>query len=93
MKKRLIKALSFLPNNQMIDLANDTFLTGYLDGSDKIYGFGRIDNEYMVITGDTPYPISDMDKEDLQYVFRLSTPNIFANIKGACYQIINIEDF
>ena len=93
MKKKLIKALSFLPDGQGIELGEDTFLTGMLDGSDKIYGFGRNGDEYVVIQGSTTtYPIMDMDKEDLDYIFKFSTPNIYKKIKTASYRIEDIEN-
>ncbi len=93
MKKKLIKALSFLPDGQGIDLGEDKFLTGMLDGSDKIYGFAREGNEYVVIgSSSTNYPIRDMDKEDLDYVFKFSVPNIYNKIKTASYRIEDIEN-
>ena len=95
MKKKLIKALSFLPEGQGIHLNEDVFLTGYLDGSDKIYGFAKQDGEIVVITGSSTgtYPVSDMDEEDIQYVFNLSSPNIFDKIKTSQYKIIDIDLF
>jgi hypothetical protein len=94
MKKRLIRLLAFLPEGQGINLLDDTFLTGMLDGSDKIYGFGKENGEIVVITGSSmfSYPVSDMDKEDLNYVFNLSSPNIFEKIKTAQYRIDDNED-
>lgn len=88
MKKKLIKVLSFLPDGQQIELGEDTFLTGMLDGSEKIYGFGRIGDEYVVISRDGEYPIMDMDKKDLHYIFKYS--NIYDKIKKASYRISDI---
>lgn len=92
MKKRLIKALSHLPEGQGIQLGNDTFLTGMLDGSDKIYGFGKIDGLIRVLNGsDDGYSIDDIDKEDLSYIFNYSSPNIYKKIVSSQYRITDID--
>lgn len=92
MKKKLIKVLQFLPDGFGIDLGKDTFLTGYLDGSDKIYGFGREGDDIVVITGRKfNYRISDMDKPDLDYIFNLSAPNIYKKIKRGEYEVVEID--
>ena len=87
MKKRLIKVLSFIPEGQYVYLENDVFLTGYLDGSDKIYGFGRLNGEFVVI-GDSPYPIDNLTNDDLSFIFKSS--EIYSNIKNARYRIKDI---
>ncbi len=90
MKKKLIKALQFLPDGFGIDLGEDTFLTGYLDGSDKIYGFGRDGDDIIVIAGTMfNYPIGDMDKPDLKYIFNLS--DIYEKILRGEYEVVDID--
>lgn len=91
MKKRLIKVLSFLPEGQGIYLGNDVFLTGLLNGSDKIYGFAKINGEYMVVTSDTEYPINDMDDVDIKFVFH-GNPCIYDKITTASYRIDDFEN-
>ena len=92
MKKRLIKALCYLPEGQGIELGEDTFLTGMLDGSNKIYGFGKINGKIIVLNGSCGgYPISDIDMEDLRYIFNYSAPNIFNKIKEFKYRIYDID--
>lgn len=89
MKKKLIKLLSYLEDNQSLLLGDDTFLIGELDGSDKLYGFINEGGEIKVITRQCSdgYPISDMDKEDLNYIFKLSAPNIAEKIKNKKYEL------
>jgi hypothetical protein len=89
MKKKLINALCYLPEGQAIQLDDDTFLTGFLDGSDKIYGFGKLDGEIRVLNGSGDYSIDDIDKKDLEYVFYLS--NIFEKIKTYQYKIYDMD--
>jgi hypothetical protein len=89
MKKRLIKALYYIPDGQCISLGNDTFLTGLLDGSDKIYGFGREGNNYIVIANGYTYSIDDLTKDDLRYIFAGSS--IYAKIKSFDYMIYDID--
>jgi len=86
MKKlsKLINALNYLPNNYRLYLGNDVFLTGLLDGSDKIYGFIRLDGE-LFVDGGNQYPIQDMDADDLNYIFNQS--EIFDNIIAKKYEI------
>ncbi len=85
MKKRLIKALVYVPEGQYVSLGKDTFLTGYLDGSEKIYGFGRLDGELVVISRGGEYRIEHLEDEDLEYIFKLS--DIFKKIKTYQYPI------
>ena len=89
MKKRLIKALYYIPDGQGISLGSDTFLTGLLDGSDKIYGFGREGNNYIVIGSGGNYPIDDLTKDDLRYIFAGSS--IYVKIKSFDYKIYDIN--
>jgi hypothetical protein len=89
-KQKLIKLLSYLKNDQSLQLGDDTFLcTGGLDGSDKIYGFVKEAGELKVISRQCSegYPIADMDKDDLDYIFKLSTPNIAEKIGLKKYEI------
>lgn len=92
MKKKLIKMLSFLEDGKGIELGNDTFLVGECDGSDKIYGFFKSDNELFVVSRQCSdgYPIEQMDKEDLSYMFKLSS--ISKKIEERKYKVVNSED-
>jgi len=92
--EKLIKKLSYLKEGEGIHLGNDVFLIGELDGSDKIYGFVRTDGELKVRTRGCSdgYPISDMDKEDLQYIFSLSTPNIYKKIQAKEYETVDANE-
>jgi hypothetical protein len=85
MKKKLIKALCYVPEGQYVSLGDDTFLTGYLDGSDKIYGFGKLDGRLVVITRDGEYSIDNIGDDDLKFMFKFS--NIFEKIKTYQYPI------
>jgi len=52
-----------------VDLGNDRFLTGYLDGADKIYGFAKEDGEFVVIGSESSsYPIGELTKGDLRFI-------------------------
>jgi hypothetical protein len=89
MKKKLISALSYIENGKGIELGNDTFLCGIeLDGSDKVYGFARVDNELIVITRQCTdgYPIEDMDRNELTYMFKYSS--IYTKILAREYGIV-----
>lgn len=88
MKKKLIKALAFLTEGKGFHLGNDTFLTNYLDGADKIYGFGLEDGVLIVHDSSSGYPVSDMDKDDLDYIFNLSAPNIYKKILNKEYEVM-----
>lgn len=75
-KQKLEKLLGYLKNNQSLQLEDDTFLcTGGLDGSDKIYGFFKEGGHIYVISRqcNEGYPIGDMDKDDLIYIFDSSS--------------------
>ena len=84
---KLITALDYLKNNEQLELGNDTFLTGYLDGSEKIYGWLRYDGNLYVISRDGEYPIEQMGKEDIKYIFSLS--NIYEKILLKKYEIVD----
>lgn len=89
-KQKLVKLLSYLKDDEAMQLGGDTFLcTGGLDGSDKIYGFLKEAGELKVFTRQCSegYPISDMDKDDLDYIFNLSTPNIAEKIGLKRYKV------
>jgi len=95
MKKteKLIKMLSHLKEGEGIDLAEDTFLcTGGLDGSDKIYGFKKENDELLVVSREVSdgYPVRDMDKDDLHYMFGLSS--ISKKIEKKEYEVVDGED-
>ena len=95
MKKKLIKLLAFLSEGKGITLGNDVFLTGKeLDGSDKVYGFVKVDGVINIITRQSRdgYPIEDMDKEDLKYIFKLSAPNIANKIQEMKYEIVEANE-
>jgi hypothetical protein len=91
MKKKLAKMLSYLKDGEGIALENDTFLIGDLDGSDKLYGFFKIGGEILVKTRGSSggYPIDEMDKADLDYMFKLSS--ISKKIEGKKYKIVKAE--
>lgn len=91
MKKKLIKALCYIPEGQYVSLGDDTFLTGLLDGSEKIYGFGRLNGELVVINSNSEYPIDGLTTGDLRYIFNLSSPNIYEKIKTYQYFIEHID--
>jgi hypothetical protein len=88
MKKKLIKALAYLENGTGIHLGEDVFLTGYLDGSDKLYGFYCEDNGLFVSERSGTYSINDIGKDELTYIFNLSAPNIFKKICNKEYEIV-----
>lgn len=72
MLRKLIEALTFLKDGNGMHLQEDVFLCGKeLDGSDKLYGFKSVDNDLYVETRSSSdgYPITDMDKGDLEYIF------------------------
>jgi len=93
MKKKLIALLAFLPEGKGLDLGQDTFLcTGGLDGSDKIYGFTKVGGELLVVSrgASDGYPIIDMDKDDLSYIFKLSS--ISKKIEKKKYEIVEADE-
>lgn len=88
-KEQLTQALSYLKNGKGIFLDKDVFLvTGGLDGSDKCYGFGKVNGIIQAVTRECSdgYPITDMDKDDLDYMF--SQSNIFKKLQGKKYKTI-----
>ena len=92
---KLKKALNFLQEGEGIYLENDIFLTGKeLDGSDKVYGFIKTKDNLLVVTREASdgYPVVDMDKEDLNYIFNLSAPNIFNKINNKEYEIVDSKE-
>jgi hypothetical protein len=93
MKKKLITMLAYLKEGEGIELAEDTFLVGKeLDGSDKCYGFIKRDGQLLVVTrqSSSGYPVEDMDREDLQYMFKLSS--VSEEIKNQKYKIVDADD-
>lgn len=88
---KLIIALSTLNNEERLSLDNDTFLTGFLDGSDKIYGWFKLDDNLYVESRDGEYPIEDMEKEDISYIFGLS--GIYKKIINKEYNVDNLDEF
>ena len=96
MKKKLTKliaALAYLTAGQTLDLGNDVFLCGKeLDGSNKVYGFTNDGEQLLIITRSSSdgYPISDMDKADIKYIFDLS--NIYTNILNKKYRITGVPN-
>ncbi len=86
MLRKLIEALTFLNDGNGMHLQEDVFLCGKeLDGSDKLYGFKSVDNDLYVETRECSdgYPITDMDKGDLEYIF--SGSNIYEKILNKEY--------
>lgn len=96
MKKKieqLTKFLSHLKEGEGVDLAEDTFLcTGGLDGSDKIYGFTKEDGKLLVISREVSdgYPIGQMDKDDLDYMFNGS--KISEKLKNKKYETVEADE-
>jgi hypothetical protein len=84
--QKLTGALKNLKDGFGIHLGNDTFLCGDLDGSDKIYGFSKIDGELHVHSRQCldGYPITQIDKRDIAYMFRLS--EVFKNVSSGVYK-------
>ena len=72
MLKKFSKALDALnlKEGYGVDLGNDVFLTGYCDGADKIYGFGKFGDDYYVKDSNSldGYSIGDLDRDDLKYI-------------------------
>lgn len=94
-KEQLKNALSFLKDGQGITLEEDTFLvSGGLDGSDKCYGFIKEDGKLLCRTRECSdgYPINDMDKDDLNYIFNQS--KIFTKIEasGKGYNVVDSDE-
>ncbi len=92
--KKLENALlNTIPKGKAIYLGEDIFLTDYLDGADKIYGFANVEGEIVVDAGKSSmYPIADMDKADVSYIFNSFGENIIDKIKQKKYEIIDIDD-
>lgn len=67
-----------LKEGQAVDLGNDRFLTGYLDGSDKIYGFGKFGDDFYVKDSNSMdgYPIGDLERDDLKYIMSDVLPKL-----------------
>lgn len=87
MKKKLIKLIQqILPHENELNLNDDVFLIGLMDGSDKFYGFENVGGEIMAITRDSPdgYPITDMDQADVKYIF---DAGIFEKLSTGYYKI------
>ena len=92
MKDSLKKMLSYIPKEKGIALDKDTFLIGACDGSDKIYGFINTGDEIRVVTREVSdgYYIGDMDKDDLDYMFKLSS--ISKKINKKKYKIVDMDE-
>ena len=91
--KRIEKALDYLQNGQGIFLDDDTFLIGILlDGSDKCYGFGKVNNRIQAITRENTdgVPLTDLEKGDIDYIINTSVVRI--NKKGRGYTLGNIYE-
>ena len=82
LKQIEIALLKAIPDGESIELGEDTFLTGMLDGSDKIYGFSNEGGKILVDGGgSSEWPISSMDKADVDYLFS----ELLKNIKTGKY--------
>ena len=91
--KQLEKALAYLENGKGIELGNDVFLVqNGLDGSDKCYGFGKVNGRIQIVTRECSdgYPVTDMDKADLQYMFFYS--KVFEKIQNKKYDEVDYDD-
>lgn len=87
--KKLKKLLDYIPEGKGIHLGEDVFLVGEeLDGSDKCYGFYKEDSEFFIVTRGCMegYPINDMNKEDLNYIFNLS--DIHIKLSKKHYEVV-----
>lgn len=89
MKKKLIKALSFLQDGEKLELGEDTFLTQECDGADKLYGFFMVNRCLMVEERSGTYPIDEMETQDLKYIFNSS--NIYYKILDRKYLLTTIQ--
>lgn len=91
MIEELSSALTYLPEGKGIHLESDVFLCGLLDGSDKLYGFKREDGELLVQTRECGYgyPVSQMDKGELDYMFKLSP--VFQKIRDREYRAVQLD--
>jgi hypothetical protein len=89
--QKLTDALKNLKDCFGVHLGNDTFLCGELDGSDKIYGFSNIDGDLHVHSRQclAGYPILQIDKADLIYIFRLS--EVFNKISSGVYKQTRLD--
>ena len=79
-----------IPEGKSLDLGEDVFLTGMLDGSDKIYGFRKIDGIILVVSrggNSDGWGISSMDAEDADYICNCSP--VLKNIKDNKYEIVD----
>lgn len=88
--KQIESALKkIISEGKALSLGEDTFLTGALDSSYKICGFINNEKEILVVSSESSrgFPINDMDKEDVDYIFELSSPNILKKIKDNKYKI------
>lgn len=78
-----------IPEGKSLSLGNDVFLTGeLLDGSDKIYGFSKLDGKLFVVSRQCSdgYPLSELDSDDVDYMM----PSILKKIKEGKYEIVKI---
>lgn len=90
-KRLLIGYLGHLKVGEGITLGDDTFLTGTFDGSDKLYGF--INNgELQVVERSGEYPISELGKGELRYIFETSTPSIAKRLADKFYLVVGEDD-
>lgn len=88
----LKSALSYLKDGKGIHLGSDVFLCGeLLDGSDKFYGFKKEQGQLFAQTRSSMdgYPIDDMEKGDLDYIFKLSA--IEKNIINRKYRSVPLD--
>lgn len=98
--EQLKSILSFLKDGEGISLGEDTFLvTGGLDGSDKCYGFTKYDGKLLCVTRECSegYPIEEMNKGDLNYIFngsKINGTSIIDKLKvtGKGYNVVDGED-
>jgi len=90
--QRIEKALDYLENGQGIFLNSDTFLVGdLLDGSDKCYGFGKVNKRIQAVTRENTdgVPLTDLTKGDIDYIINASVVRIH---KGKKYTLGNIYE-
>lgn len=80
-----------LGENQRLDLGNDIFLLGDLDGSDKVYGWIKVNNSIYVETRNGYYSNVELEKEAIKYIFKLS--EIFNRLKMNLYIIEDLDEY
>ncbi len=93
--KKLEQALNkAIPEGKALSLGEDIFLTGLLAGEDKVYGFFKKDGELKVVTREAAdgFPVSDMDRADIDFIFFSFPPTVFTKIQKEEYEIVEADE-